>query len=355
MVAVVPGNHRLGAKMKTRIATALLTASISFGAQAVEQTVQNDSLTNFGTAVIVQGFSAGEKAASWLTSPCNGNLRAVQVFWRSPTGTSGETIHFAIEIFRNGTFPTPGVLAQEIGGPVLTDGVLNEYRFLDENMAIPLIVPVTANETVVVSLMFDTAVTASDPSVVRDVDGNQTGRNGLLAELAPGTFVWFNSATLGVTGDWVIRAVIDCTAGPQEADVGVEALATPAQYTAGQPLTYTIVIDNAGPVASSTNTVVDIFPAAYTAPTWTCSATGGASCPVSGSGNITHNVSLPVGSDVTYSVSGTVAVGTTGVLANSVTAVVGGAVTDPVAGNNTATTNTTAAGGVLVFLDGFEN
>jgi uncharacterized repeat protein (TIGR01451 family) len=342
-------------KTQTYVIATMLAACIGMNAHAAEVTVRNDSLDDFGTAVIVGGFVTGEKAASWLTSPCNGNLRAVQVFWRSASGTSGETIHFAIEISRNGTFPTPGVQAEEIGGPVLTDGVLNEYRYLDENQAVPLIVPVSENETFVVALVFAENVLAASPSVVRDTNGNQTGRNGIYAELAPGTFVWFNSATLGVQGDWVIRAVIDCAVGPQEADIGVGATATPTQYLAGQPLTYTIVIDNDGPVASSTNTVVDIFPAAFTAPAWTCSGSGGATCAASGSGNITQNVSLPNGGAVTFVVNGTVAPGTTGILTNSVTAVVGGSVTDPIPGNNTATLETSAGGVVeLVFANGFE-
>lgn len=340
--------------MNIRTATAALALLGSFGVTAAEMTVKNDSLTNFSSAVIVGGFVAGEKAASWLTSPCNGDLRAVQVFWRSPAGTSGNTIHRAIQIYRSGTFPTPGALAQEIGGPVLTDGVLNEYRHLDENMAIPLVVPVSANETFVVAFEFDATVGAADPSVVRDVDGNQNGRNGLLAEFPAGTFTWFNSSALGVNGDWVIRAVIDCAAGPQLADVAVSASTTPAQYTAGQSLAYTIIIGNAGPVTSPNNTIVDIFPAAYTSPTWTCTPAGGATCAASGNGNITQNVGLPVGSNVTFAVTGTVAAGTTGTLVNSATAVVGGNVTDPNTNNNTATTNTMPASAVLVFANGFE-
>jgi uncharacterized repeat protein (TIGR01451 family) len=339
--------------MRIRSAMTMLGASVAFTAHAAEVTVQNDSLTGFGSAVVVGGFIAGEKAASWLTSPCNGNVRAVQVFWRSQTGTSGETIHSAIEIFRSGTFPDPGALALTIGGPVLTDSVLNEFRYLDENQTLPVNVPVTADETFVVSLQFDTSVGASDPSVVRDVDGNQSGRNAILANLA-GNFVWFNSATLGVAGDWVIRAVVDCVAVAQEADVGVGMVTDPAQYIAGQALTYTIVIDNAGPVASANNTVVDVFPAAYIAPTWTCVGSGGATCPLSGSGNIGHNITLPVNGFVTYTVNGTVAVGTTGVVTNNVAAIVGGSVTDPLPGNNTATTNTLAGGTIVIFADGFE-
>lgn len=342
--------------MIRRIFVALLTALAGATAGAAEVTVRNDSLEALGTAAIVWGFVPGEKAGSWLTSPCNGNLRAVQVFWRSPAGTTGQTIHTAIDIHRAGTFPNPGDLALNISGPVLTDGVLNEYRYLDENQTIPIVVPVTANETVVVVFEFDTEpVEFVDPSITRDTDGNTSGRNSLYARLAPGTFVWFDSATFGVQGDWIIRAVIDCVAGPQLADVGVGMQASLAQYLPGQPLGYTIVIDNAGPVASPTTTIVDIFPASYLTATWTCAASGGASCIASGSGNITQNVNLPVGGAVTYTVNGMVAVAATGLLANTVTAVVGGSVTDPEPLNNTLTLELTAGGGDLVFGNGFED
>jgi len=336
------------------VLTLLMAAGVMSSAHAAEVTVKNDSLTNFGSAVVVAGFVPGEQAAAWLTSSCNGSIRAVQVFWRSPSGTTGETIHGAIEISRSGTFPIPGALALRIVGPVLTDSVLNEYRFLDENLTLPINVPVTANETFVVALVFDSANGSGDPSVVRDTDGNQTGRNGLRAQISPNNFVWFNSASLGVAGDWVIRAVIDCQAGPQQADVGVGAQTAPAQYTAGHALTYSLVIDNAGPLASPVTTVVDIFPAAFTAPSWTCTGSGGATCVVSGSGNLTQNVGLPVGGAVTFVVNGVVAPGTSGVLTNSVTAVVGGGISDPIPANNTATTDTTAASGPEIFADGFE-
>jgi uncharacterized repeat protein (TIGR01451 family) len=342
--------------MIRHLIVASLSALCCVPAGAAEVTVRNDSLEALGTAAIVWGFVPGEKAGSWLTSPCNGNLRAVQVFWRSPAGTSGQTIHTAIDIHRAGTFPNPGALALNISGPVLTDGVLNEYRYLDENQTIPIVVPVAANETVVVVFEFDTEpVEFLDPSLTRDTDGNTSGRNSLYARLGPGNFVWFNSATFGLQGDWIIRAVIDCAAGPQLADVGVGMQASLAQYLAGQPLGYTIVIDNAGPVASPSTTIVDIFPPNYQAPTWTCLASGGASCIASGSGNITQTVNLPVGGAVTYSVNGTVAGAATGLLSNTVTAVVGGSVSDPMPANNTQTLELAAGGGDFVFANGFED
>lgn len=342
--------------MNKRIAVALLTTSLGVQLEAAEVTIKNDSLNELGGASIVWGFVGGEKAASWLTSPCNGNLRAVQVFWRSPTGTTGEIIHSAIEIFRSATFPNPGLRAEQIVGPVLNDGVLNEYRYLDENSVIPLIVPVSANETVVVSFQFDFApIQFNDPSITRDTNGIQSGRNAIYAQLSAGTFVWADAAALGVQGDWIIRAVIDCAAGPQEADVGVAMATNPAQYLAGQPLTYTIVIDNAGPAAAPMTTVVDILPATLTTPSWTCNGSGGGVCPLSGSGNITHNVMLSVGGSVTYTVVGTIAAGTSGTLSNTVTAVVGGAVSDPIQADNTVTINTVAGDVTQLFTNGFEN
>jgi uncharacterized repeat protein (TIGR01451 family) len=128
------------------------------------------------------------------------------------------------------------------------------------------------------------------------------------------------------------------------------------QYTAGAPLTYTITVDNAGPAAASTTTIVDAFPAAYTGVSWTCAASAGASCAASGSGaTLTDIVSLPAGSEIVYTVDGVVAVGTIGTLTNSATAVVGGAVTDPDTTNNTASTATDpAVDNDIIFADGFD-
>ena len=329
-------------------------ALASGGAGAAEVTIKNDSLTDFGSASIVWGFVTGEMAGSWLTSPCDGNLVAVQIFWRSPSGVTADVIGNAIHIYRAGTFPEPGDEAQTIGGPVLQDNALNEWRYLDDNNTLPLIVPVTANETVVVAFEFPAPPQAgADPSVVRDTDGNTSGRNTIYADIG-GSFVWFNSATLGVNGDWVIRAVVNCTTVSTEADVSVSMSATPTAYTAGDALQYTIVVANAGPAASPNTTLVDTLPAAFQAPTWTCASSGGATCPVGGSGNIIGSSSLPSGSQITFTVDGTVAPGTTGTLTNSMTAVVNAPATDPSATNNTASLDLEAAVDDVIFADGFD-
>jgi len=335
----------------------LLSAAIAFvsGAAASEITIQNDSLANGDSGTIQAGFVAGEKAAAWLTSPCDGNLVAVQVFWISLTGGTGETIQDSIDIYRSGDFPEPGDLAVEILGPVLNDGFMNEFRYLDEDNTIPLSVPVATGETVVVALGFLTAPNpALGPSVVTDEDGIHTGRNAIHASDGLGGFVWFASETFLVPGDWVIRAVVDCVSTPTDADVGVTMMVDPPQYIAGDTLIYTITVSNAGPAVSPSTTVVDVFPAQVLDVTWTCAASGGASCAATGSGMIADNVGLPSGSEVTYTVTGTIADGTTGTVTNSATAVVGAPASDPDTSNNTASVDVSPAVDDMIFSDGFE-
>jgi uncharacterized repeat protein (TIGR01451 family) len=324
-------------------------------AGAAEVTIQNDSLTDLDTGVIQAGFVAGEQAAAWLTSPCGGNLVAVQILWYSATGTTGESLQDSIDIYRAGDFPVPGALAQEIGGPVMTDGFLNEFRYLDDQQMIPLIVPVDQDETVVVAFTFAEDPLPSGPSVVNDTDGIHAARNGIYAQLAPGLYQWFDSAALGVSGDWVIRAVVDCAGTSDEADVAVTMTAEPPQYIAGEALTYAITVANAGPAAAPSTTVVDTFPAALVDPSWTCAPGGGATCSDGSGGTLAQSIALPAGSQVVYTVTGTVAAGTTATLTNSATAVVGAPANDPDPSNNTATVSTDPApDDDRIFADGFE-
>ena len=340
-----------------RVGSALVGMALGAAASANEVTVQNDSLGDGGAGTIEAGFVANEKAAAWLTSPCGGNIVAVDVFWRSFFGTAPLTIEDSVDIYRSGTFPVPGDLAQEIGGPALTDGVLNEYRYLDENNTIPLIVPVSQDETFVVALTFaDAPDPTLGPSVVIDEDGATPNANAIYASLGGGAYQWFANTSLGVNGDWVIRAVVDCQSVPAEADVAVTMSADPPQYTAGAPLTYTITVSNAGPAASSGTTVVDAFPADYDGVAWTCAPSSGASCPASGAGTIASSVSLPAGGAVVFTVAGTVAAGTTGTLSNTATAVVGAPQTDPATTNNSVTLDVDPlpADDDTIFADGFD-
>ncbi len=192
--------------------------SLTAGVLAEEVTVQNDRLVEGGTGAIQGGFIAGESAAAWLTAPCDGSIVAVQVFWRSLLGSAPPSIEDSITVFAAGTFPTPGEVLLNSPNPqpvilelpVMTDGVLNEFRFLDENQTIPLNVPILTGEVFVVSFKFAISPRpVLGPSVVTDTNGCQNLKNAIFA--IPGG--WVNACSLGLSGDFVIRAVIDCGAG----------------------------------------------------------------------------------------------------------------------------------------------
>ncbi len=342
--------------MATRAAGGIgLILALAGHAAASEVTIKNDSLTDFGNAAIVWGFVEGEMAGSWLISLCDGDLVAVQIFWRSPAGTTGDVIGDSITLYREGTFPNPGAAAQTIGGPVLQDNALNEWRYLDDQNTLPLVVPVTSGETIVVAFAFGEAPQPGvDPSVVRDTDGNTSGRNAIYANLGGGNFQWIDSAAAGVAGDWVIRAVVDCQAMPTDADVSVAMTASAEAYVSGDALQYTIVVANAGPAPSPNTSLVDVFPAVYENATWTCTGTGGAICPPGSTGNIIGSASLPSGSQLTFVADGVVAAGTAATLSNSMTAVVNAPVSDPTPANNTATLDLAPAVDDAIFADGFE-
>ncbi len=115
--------------------------------------------------------------------------------------------------------------------------------------------------------------------------------------------------------------------------------------TPGMATTYTIVVANSGSEDATGATVTDLFGSDLTNVTWTCSATSGANCAASGSGNINDTVDLPAGSSVTYQVSATIDAGASGTLANTASVAPPDGLTDPVMGNNTDTDTTSLPGG----------
>jgi hypothetical protein len=190
----------------SRALVLLLPVLVAGLAQAAEVVVQNDSLSGGDTGAIQVGFDPGESAAAWLSSPCDGDIVAVQVMWRSFFGGEPQSLEDSISIYAAGTFPTPGALLELLEGPVMTDGVLNEFRYIDEAQTILLSVPVTADQVFVVSFKFANDPPALGPSVVTDTSGCQGGKNAVDAT----SLGWVNACALGVSGDFVIRAVVDC-------------------------------------------------------------------------------------------------------------------------------------------------
>ncbi len=195
----------------------LLVAAAAAPVTAEEVTVQNDSFVSGGFANPVGDFVPGEHAGVRLTSPCVGAIVAVQVGWLAPRPGQLPTLERAIHIYEGNTFPEPGPQLEELVGPVMTPGFINEFRYLDDTKVFPLSVPVTAGQQFYVTLEFDnpTDIGNGGPSVFSDIDGCQAGSNVLSA--IPGGWLDF---CLLIPGDLVIRAVVDCGGAPCEWDCG---------------------------------------------------------------------------------------------------------------------------------------
>lgn len=114
--------------------------------------------------------------------------------------------------------------------------------------------------------------------------------------------------------------------------------------TAGTPITYTIVVANAGPSSALGATVSDTLPASLLNPTWTCSASIGSSCPASGSGAIVATVNIIPNGSLTFIVVGTLDSNASGTLVNTASVAPPLGTTDPIAANNVATDTTTISG-----------
>jgi len=113
-------------------------------------------------------------------------------------------------------------------------------------------------------------------------------------------------------------------------------------YTAGNAITYTIVVSNAGPANATGASVADTIPATITGTTISCTPNGTASCGTNASAgnNLSYtgvNITAGVGNSVTITVSGTINPATTGALVNTATVTMGAGQTDPTPGNNSAT------------------
>lgn len=86
-----------------------------------------------------------------------------------------------------------------------------------------------------------------------------------------------------------------------QADISVVKSAAPAAVNAGEAVTFTIVVANAGPSDASGVAVQDLFAVGFQANLeWTCTGQGGGTCTPAGAGDIVDVVDLPAGASVTY-------------------------------------------------------
>ncbi len=123
-----------------------------------------------------------------------------------------------------------------------------------------------------------------------------------------------------LTDDTALGGATDPTATPLDAvDLAITKTDGTATEIPGTPIAYTITVTNAGPFGAVGATVTDIFPAALLSPTWSCSASGGSSCPAAGAGSISHSVNVLSGGTLTYTVNATISASASGNLVNTAT------------------------------------
>jgi uncharacterized repeat protein (TIGR01451 family) len=113
----------------------------------------------------------------------------------------------------------------------------------------------------------------------------------------------------------------------------------------GAALTYTIIINNAGPYSAAGVVVSDSLPAGLVPGTWTCLASAGSSCPAPGSGSINATVTVANGSFVQFTLHVTVAGNASGAIINTVSVIVPAGLVNTNAPNSSASDSTTVVGG----------
>ncbi len=133
---------------------------------------------------------------------------------------------------------------------------------------------------------------------------------------------------------------LDTQLAPQ-ADLGILKSDGRFSATPGEPLTYEITVDNAGPSDVTDVRVVDLLPEALLNPLWTCQADHGASCVTAGAGDLSERVDLPAASSLRFSLSGQIDPGASGTLSNTASLQMPGDVSDPDTSNNSASDDDT--------------
>jgi len=197
-----------------------LFAAIAFAAAsllcaplgAVEKTLQNDSFTGVGDLVCIPGFAVEEIGAARFTAAPSDypfTVERVQVL----LCPDGPPVDLVVKVWNDdGSSVNPGTLLwDEIVTFTPSTSFLNEVDLSLDDITI-------ASGSVRVGIEFFFA--GSPPGLARDLDGIHAQANFIYA-VPPGD--WYFSQQLGVTGDWILRLVIDANEVPILFEDGFES------------------------------------------------------------------------------------------------------------------------------------
>ncbi len=199
--------HTFGMRRAILIGAGSCALALAGSARAQTVIAKIDSYNGTGDFILAcPCFVAGEEAAVWLTAPCHGRIIALQVYWDSIFGGPSGPVDAEMRVYRDGTFPDPGAQAATVPVDFLEAGVNNGGEL--NEIALPGAgVSVDQNERFIVSFRFHADATdfLNSPSV--NFDQALTFGKSAVLTIDQG---WLNSDDVGVLGDWVIRAVIEC-------------------------------------------------------------------------------------------------------------------------------------------------
>lgn len=179
---------------------------------AVEKTLQNDSFTGVGDLMCIPGFAVEEIGAARFTAEPSDypfTVERVQVL----LCPDGPPVDLVVKIWNDdGSSVAPGTLLwDEIVNFTPSTAFLNEVDLSLDDITI-------SSGSVRVGIEFFFA--GSPPGLARDLDGITPQANFVYA-IPPGA--WYFSEQLGVTGDWILRVVIDANAAPPLFEDGFES------------------------------------------------------------------------------------------------------------------------------------
>jgi hypothetical protein len=177
-------------------------------AMADEIVLQNDSLLASGNAYVQQGFVAGDIAAAVFNPPCHYfplTIKTIQVYWTSQS-TIQPPVLTHIRVYGAGG-PNPGspLFTQE--GVGMNAGYLNEFTVPGSGWVVNQ-APFTVGIEYV-GLVGDT-ITAQSGHISTDSNGCQQSKN-LVFDAASSQ--WLSPCTLGMSGDFIIRVVVETAGG----------------------------------------------------------------------------------------------------------------------------------------------
>ncbi len=194
--------------MRVHAAVAVIAGICAYAVSARAETeLKNDGFVSGGTAGFQAGFVAGEIGASRFLAPAAGRqLVRIQLL----LGGAATTVTVTLKVWDD----TAGNNAP---GTELFSG---DYEVTGSNTTFQQLELASIGQNVVVPQQFRIGILFSHnglPSIARDNDGIAADRNYIFASGAG----WVRSSSLGLTGDWIIRAFVSDGGSTGQPDAGM--------------------------------------------------------------------------------------------------------------------------------------